>query len=144
MKTVCLWASPTPFVKLQNQEINNTADEPAVAPETLLKQQQGETRMIYTKSLGAMYLAEKKKEKSPDMKGSISIQASHLEQLSQQFNNDGTVVANIAAWQNKDKQGHRFLTIELQPRQQQHQHMKAEPNEPRQKTIFDFIEENDR
>jgi hypothetical protein len=92
------------------------------------------------KSLGTLYLATKTKDRSPDMKGTITIKKSHLQALGNQMSEEDTdeVVANIAAWSNSDGSKRRFLTIELQP-STSYPNAKGSNGQPR--NIFDFISE---
>ena len=71
------------------------------------------------RSLGHLRPAPKTKLKSPDALGQIRIQRQTMENLIQQMSDesDAVVVANIACWRNKDKDGH-YLTVELSPKYQ--------------------------
>lgn len=92
-----------------------------------------------TKSLGTLYIAEKTKDRSPDMKGTITIKRKHLQDMGRQLIGDESeeVKANLAAWSNKDGANRRFLTIELQPITT-YESVRKENDET--KSIFDFLD----
>jgi hypothetical protein len=69
------------------------------------------------KSLGALHKAEKTKETSPIMTGKLKLQYHTFAAIAEEFGErkSGEVVCNIAGWQNKDKHGEYYLTVELSP-----------------------------
>ena len=69
------------------------------------------------KSLGALYRAKKTKEKSPILTGHLKLQHHTFSAISDEFDqgDGGEVVCNIAAWENVDKHGENYSTIELSP-----------------------------
>lgn len=92
-----------------------------------------------TKSLGTLYVAEKTKDRSPDMKGTIKIKRKHLQEMGRQVIGDESdeVKANLAAWSNIDGSNRRFLTIELQPVTTYEAARKSNDDT---KNIFDFLD----
>jgi hypothetical protein len=93
------------------------------------------------KSLGALYKAKKTKPRSPEMTGPITLQRHTLEAIVKQLKSSDAdeVACNIAAWQNTDKHGQKYLTVELSPRFEAGQRIKPKPD------ILDSIfDEDDR
>lgn len=70
------------------------------------------------KSIGALFKAAKTKDRSPDMTGQIRIQRHTIAAIVEDLKEADTeeVIANIAAWPNVDKNGQRYITIELSPK----------------------------
>ena len=85
------------------------------------------------RSLGNLRKATKTKPKSPDLTGQMRLQRHTAVALVKQFrdDDDGEIVANIAAWRNYDHCG-AYLTIELSPR-----FVASMPND--QEDVIDFI-----
>ncbi len=79
-------------------------------------------------SLGALRAAEKRKERSPDLIGTIELQRHDIEQLSRQLTQSGAekVTGNLAGWLNGKGEG-KFISVVLTPRPDT-QRQKAEAN----------------
>lgn len=70
------------------------------------------------KSIGALFLNTKTKERSPDMTGQINLQREIVEQIAKGLIDPtrDEVTCNIAAWSNVDKIGRQYLTVEVSPK----------------------------
>jgi hypothetical protein len=70
------------------------------------------------KSIGALFLNKKTKERSPDLTGQINLQREMVEQIANGLVDPSRdeVACNIAAWSNVDKTGKRYLTVEISPK----------------------------
>jgi hypothetical protein len=69
------------------------------------------------KSLGALRKAKKTKPRSPVLTGQLHLQRHTLLEIVKQAKEtgDAEIPCNLAAWRNKDTQGHPYLTVELSP-----------------------------
>jgi hypothetical protein len=70
------------------------------------------------KSIGALFVHKKTKERSPDMTGQVALQRETIEQIAKGLVDPTReeIVCNIAAWSNVDKTGKQSLTVEISPR----------------------------
>jgi hypothetical protein len=69
------------------------------------------------RSLGKLRAAERTKDKSPEMTGTLLLQRHTLAAILKQFeaSDCGEAVCNIAGWVNRDNGGD-YLTVELSPK----------------------------
>jgi hypothetical protein len=93
------------------------------------------------RSLGKLRIANKSKERSPDMTGTLSLQRHTAALILKAFENadDDEAVCNIAAWVNHDHEG-QYLTVELSPK-----YMAPDPqSQQASRLAFIFDNEEDR
>ncbi len=76
------------------------------------------TNSTTKKSLGNLRKAQKTKPRSPIATGSMKLQHHTLEIILRQLERSGAdeIDACLAAWENQDRQGELYLTIELSPK----------------------------
>jgi hypothetical protein len=86
------------------------------------------------RSLGSLRRAEKTKDRSPDLTGTLKLQRHTMEAIAKQFKeSDATEVACcIAGWRNEDQNG-PYLSVELSPK------YVSRRQEPAHSDLADFI-----
>ena len=92
----------------------------------------------FKRSLGSLRIQQKTKPKSPEMIGTVKLQRETLETLMEQIGPADELVANLAAWKNRDGHSH-YLTVEVSPRYIKYRQAQTDQKEP---TIFDVLNED--
>ncbi len=92
-----------------------------------------QTNSTTKKSLGNLRKAQKAKPRSPIATGTMKLQRHTLETIVRQLERSGEdeIEACLAAWENQDRQGEPYLTIELSPK-----FYHPEPQRPRRAASF--------
>jgi hypothetical protein len=86
------------------------------------------------RSLGSLRRAEKTKDRSPDLTGTLKLQRHTMEAIAKQFKEGDAaeVACCIAGWRNEDQNG-LYLSVELSPK------YVARRQEPAHSDLADFI-----
>ena len=86
------------------------------------------------RSLGSLRRAEKTKDRSPDLTGTLKLQRHTMEAIAKQFKETDAaeVACCIAGWRNEDQNG-QYLSVELSPK------YVSRRQEPTNSSLTDFI-----